>query len=628
MTLRHAALTLALLLALPSTAAGELANFDAAGKIYTKWLYRNDDRQGVLSLGNPFWPENFSGNNGVGGEFELTLTGRASKAVTAGVRLKSRFGAVWHDWWENGNLKYSEPNTSGESLGMDHAEHIKLRGEWIRLKPPIPTVRYILVGSSDLSQFDEWTIGKVRYIDRDNGKGLFVDGSVGSATAVEYHAAAIALPKLWVGPGWSTGIGDPAVEEPFWTQDWAYAGKIKLVPDGDWSLTGIVSLTNDLEVDLADPDAVGTRNPEGNRDHAVDLDVRYRNIVSTLFWQADATDFLSTSVLLAHSSSRINEGLMANGVAENAGVYPLIYKDTGGDIPEDMAWRARAEWADPWDVGLSLSAEYFHIGEDWTSIFGARREADVLLTDGLVEGGQLPTLNLANEFIDFDEAWYETIIGWHGGTALLDWEVGRFGFGLEATGITYTTNSQARDVDSTYPTFQHSEGYTDTDLYDYSNRLDRGRDPRSAYREDQDRLTWIGVSRLRWALGAGIDLEWKLKGIFDIDKRRGGAVDDDYEGSIAQTRLALTAPLAKWASLTVGGQLERWFETNRSGSPNLGYEDYETDKEKAFLSLKAEFGGARLAYYIEYLGKEQRRERHEDQLWRVVRSKAAMEVAW
>ena len=45
------------------------------------------------------------------------------------------------------------------------------------------------------------------------------------------------------------------------------------------------------------------------------------------------------------------------------------------------------------------------------TIFGARREADVLWTDGFMEGGQLPTLNLANEFVDFDEDWYESIVG-------------------------------------------------------------------------------------------------------------------------------------------------------------------------------------------------------------------------
>jgi len=622
----------------PAAASADTRNFDIAGKLYTKWLYRNDDSQGLLSLGNPFWPENITGNNGVGGEFELTFRGRVSRAVSAGARVKSRFGALWQDWWENGNLKYDEPNTSGESLGMDHAEYMKLRGYWIRVKPPVPTLRYVHFGSSDLSQFDEWTIGKVRYIDRDNGKGVFFDGRIGEDRALDYHLAAIALPKLWVGPNWSTGIGDTALEVPFWAQDWAYATRLSFDPDADWKLTGIVTLTNDLEVDVLDPDAIGSPVascedefdrpiPRCQLDHAVDYENRYRNLVGTLLWEGEPTDTLSASALLGMSVSRINPDAMGNGVEDNAGVYPLVYRDTGGRT-RDMAWRLRGEWADPFDNGLSLSAEYFYVGEDWTSIFGARREADVLLTDGVAAEGQLPTLNLANEFIDYDESWVESIIGWHGGTLLLDWELDDVTLGLEATGITYNTNGQGRDVDHVYPTFQHSEGFTDTDLYDYANTLDRGRDLRSVYRENQDRRTAVGVARADWTIEAGWRLGLKLKAVLDQDGRIADRADDDYDGRILQGGVQLAFPLAKWASGVIGTQVDAWREDNRSGTPNLGYRDYETDKHKVFARLGFEWMGARLAYQVEYVGKEQRREGLDDQLWRVVRSKAAVEAAW
>ena len=158
-------------LTIAPTALADIGRFDLAGRIYTKWLYRNDDSQGVLWLGNPFPAgDNYSGNNGVGSEFELKIMGEVSEAVRAEVRLKSRFGALWHDWWENGDLKPGEIDTSGESLGMNHAEYIKLRGYFIDANLPIPSVRSVLVGSSDLGMFNPWTIGKVRYIDRDNAK--------------------------------------------------------------------------------------------------------------------------------------------------------------------------------------------------------------------------------------------------------------------------------------------------------------------------------------------------------------------------------------------------------------------------------------------------------------------------
>ena len=110
---------------LPTLAVADLINFNLAGQIYTKWLYRNNDNQGVLSYGNPFWPDNMAGDNGVSSEFQLLVEGRVGDYVQAGVRIKSRFGALWQDWWENGDIKYDQvENTSGESLGMNRAQYM------------------------------------------------------------------------------------------------------------------------------------------------------------------------------------------------------------------------------------------------------------------------------------------------------------------------------------------------------------------------------------------------------------------------------------------------------------------------------------------------------------------------
>lgn len=161
------------------SAHADTANFELNGKIYTKWLYKNDATRGCLSLSNPFWPDNIGGGNGVCTEFELNIRGRVSRFVSAGVRVKSRFGALWQGWWENGDTRWDNDNnlfvenTSGEALGLNHAAYMKLRGAWIRAAPPIPGVSWIHFGSSDLGMFNEWTIGKSRYIDRDNGAGVF-----------------------------------------------------------------------------------------------------------------------------------------------------------------------------------------------------------------------------------------------------------------------------------------------------------------------------------------------------------------------------------------------------------------------------------------------------------------------
>jgi len=167
-------------------ARADLTKFEIDGRIYTKHLYQNDDSQGLNTLGNPFWPDNLSGHNGAGSEFELSIRGHVSQYVETGARIASRFGERWQDWWESGNsLSGGVENTSGDSAGMNRASYMKLRGTYIQASPEVFGIDWVRAGSSDFSQFNAWTIGKIRYIDRDNGRGYFASGHVGSADAVQ-----------------------------------------------------------------------------------------------------------------------------------------------------------------------------------------------------------------------------------------------------------------------------------------------------------------------------------------------------------------------------------------------------------------------------------------------------------
>lgn len=645
----------------PKTASADIANIDLGASIYTKWLYRNNDSQGVLNLGNPFWPDNIAGDNGVGSEFELRITGRLSQYVEAGARIQSRFGSLWQDWWENGDIGYDEHNTSGESLGMNHAQYMKLRGYYVRFAPPIPTIQWITVGASDLSMFNPWTIGKVRYIDRDNAKGTFIEGAVGDAREFSYNLAVIALPKLWVGPSWSTGIGDPNLLNPFYANDWAYGAKFQVNPDswGRFELIGTV--TNDLEIDTADPDAQGTIYPtcqddlgnevpgcQDNKNGAVGTFTRYLNAVLTLEAQLDPADIVSVNLFGGLSMQQLDPQLATNGVANSGGVFPVPFADIGF-FDKSYAGRIRVELLDPFEVGLGMKFEYFNIGENWVSMFGARREADVLLTEGFLGGGQLPTLNLANEFVDFDEQWYESIVGWHGGTALFDYEYNTFGISAEYTFITYNTNAQNRDVDFTYPTFLHSEGFTDIDVYDYANTLDRGRDPRSVYRRHQDRASHIAVVNADYVidLGRGIELGAKFKLIADTDKRSEdsgsgdglvtGTRDDDYSGLLFHGKFSVAYPFTDELRVGVSAEVDRWSEKNRDGIlltdgqgnvTGANYGDTDTDKEKVSATLRYDFEGVHLNYLFEYIHKVQDRELKPDQNFHIVQGKATVEVSW
>lgn len=627
-------------LTIAATAGADLGRFEIDARIYTKHLYQNDDSQGVLMLGNPYpgFVDDISGNNGVATELELAIRGKVSEFVEAGARIASRFGERWHDWWESGNAFYGSDsiNTSGESVGMNRASYLKLRGTYVQAALDIPGVTFVRVGASDFSMFNPWTIGKVRYIDRDNGRGYFVGGRFGEEDQVQYQIGAIALPKLYVGPWWSTGVGDPALDNAFWSRDWAYAGTLRWRASDTLQLRLVADFTQDLEIDRADPDAQGSLNANcqdllGNPipgcapDQAVDLLTRYASVNATLDVEADLSDTVRLTGLVGLSGQRMDRALTSNAVRDNQGMSPIVYDDT-----QDVAGTLRLSANDPFENGFSLQAEYFNIGADWNAIFGARREADVLLTEGFVgNGGQLPTLNLANEFVDFDDDWVESCIGWHGGTGVLGYDRDNTRIKAEYTFIGYNTNRQNRDVDNKYPDFLHGDGFTDTALYNYVNVPDRGRDPRAVFHRDQYRRSHIvGVTgRQLFDVGRELEVEAKLRYIRDEDFRSTKTTQDDYAGDIAIARAQVAVPVVDGVRVGVYGQLDHWVEDNRVTSGN-GYSDDVTDRLTIGTRVQVQYHGLKVGYVLEHVNKDLASERYTDLHWNVWRSKATIEAGW
>ncbi len=616
---------------------------------YTKILYQNDQSQGSVTYGTPHpRGDNFSGNNGFASEFSLHVEGQVSEMVQAGARLKSRFHRQWADFYENGDLAVDSSglpagaDATGESLGMNHAGYIQLRGVFLHLSPPTPYVKGLHVGSSDLGMFNAWTIGRVRFIDRDNANGLFLDGALWS---LSYTLARVTLPKLYASAGWNSGIDDPVVQNPFWTRDAAYALKLEQQP-ADWlSWTLVTSYLLDEEADLNDPDSLGSTNLYDTKDGVVATLPRYQNVNSTLELGL-AKRSVDANLLAAFSYSAPDLDYVFNSVDGNQGVSPIPMKEALG-----YAVKARVDLVDPFGVGLDIHLEYFNIGADWVATFGARREQDVLLTDGFLDG-QLPTINLANEFIDFRDPFYESIVGWHGATIVPALRRGAFDAKAEFTFLEYNTDMQDRCVGSTmaneagnpiasvacprrpassgssierpygvYPTFLYSDGMTDTDFFSYANttdrgpysddcrQADRGRDPRSVYRQNQARRTLIGVLQAghRFDVGRGLRWEVKLKYILDTDQRDQDVLEDDYRGHLIFARTRLTAPLTERLEASLGAKLDWWDEAHRSGAIVGGqadYPDYRTLKANTFIDLNYKLGGAVLSGYLEYLNKD------------------------
>lgn len=492
--------------------------------------------------------------------------------------------------------------------------------------------------------------------------GFFVEGDLFDRL-FSYHFGAIAVPKLFVGPRWNTGLRNADPLGGFWGAEWAYALKVEATPVDDLTITLVGDYIHDVEADRFDPDARGLSDREEGADHATDWVPRFQsaNATAELRYAPSWWDKLSIYGLVAFSSSLPNPEYASNGVRLDQGFSPVLFLNeqitdpVTGEVTErarpaqDFAGKVLVEFFDPLDVGLDIKLEYFNIGSEFNAPFGARREADVLLTDGFItsgfiSGGQLPTLNLANEFVDFDEPWFESIIGWHGATAFLEWNFGGLNIDGEYTFITYNTNMQGRDIDNQYPDFLYTDGFTDpqafTADFDYANIFDRGKDPRSVYKEFQDRRSMIAVLNLEYLFpfGNNFILRSKLKYIDDYDGRRDDDVrnslglteTDDYEGRMYLGFVGLSYQLTNELKAGLGYEYQYWDEKNRSGSQETGFFDYRTQKYTGRFTASYNFGGLSFGYLLEYFHKDQERDREGafDQAWRVWRSKATVEVGW
>ncbi len=140
-------------------------------------------------------------------------------------------------------------------------------------------------------------------------------------------------------------------------------------------------------------------------------------------------------------------------------------------------------------------------------------------------------------------------------------------------------------------------------------------------------------------VGRGLTLTARAHYVHDEDFRcvpteqepgrcKGHGKDDDYEGHILNGTLSAAIPVADGLKIAVGARAGRWFEENRRGTLELGYGDYLTRRHSGFVKTAYHFGGLRAAYHLEYVHKDQQRERESDQLWSVWRSKATFEIAW
>ncbi len=496
-----------------------------SGVTYTKWLWGNQRYDGSLYNFTTVPGEGW-GDNGQGTEIELLVSAKPNRFLEVSGRIHSRFS---QNFWTNfGGFGGTDGSCGDGNGGGDCGEtdqrsnqYVKLRGMNVRVTPGWKYMDAVSFGSTDLGMFDAFTMGKIRYIDRDNLNAIMASGSL--APNLRYDVARISLPRLWAGPDFKTG--------EYAADDGAYGLQVRWTsPMVD--VTGIGEFVNDVEVDTGDI----------VYDDGRDLTNRYENNVYGIKADVHPNGPYSFRGAFYYSESNPNLDLTPAGFGIT-GFSPVI-----ADNVSDNSWKVNFDATDPWGVGLSFNAELFNIGADYTSILAARRESDVLLTEGHdgtfafpgpsnaafgVFGGnpprigysgwqgnmqQVATVNVDNEFTDFDEPAAETVIGWKGFTIVPRWQRGNLEVAGEYTHIDYNTNWQAWDDDT--------RGIEDTKYPGFEGAgIGVGNSYRSAYAPFQDKTTDIALIRAKTTLnfGKGVDVFGKIKSIQETDKRMNDA---------------------------------------------------------------------------------------------------------
>lgn len=571
-------------------------NIEWGGKFFTNWLYGNDDTQ-FACYAAPFGGH---GKNGINSELELSLKANVSDYVEVGARIKNRFRKnYWATFWDNNG----ETTATGETNEAN--QYMKLRGVYARFKPPSwasPFIQAVHLGASDLGMFNAWTVGRIRYIDRDNAMGTFLNGAIGEGFS--YDVARISLPSRWAGPGWTSRGNGYHNTDGFMNRDFVYAGAFRFDVSDTFDFAIIGDHTTDVEGSIEDD------NPRDGHE----LVDRFNNTVVSVEMSILPSTVVDLNILGAYSTTNYEDTF---DYVERWGGYNAMPQD---DV-KDFAAKALLTLNDPFGVGLNVKVEYFNIGEDYVSLMAARRESDVLITEGF-EGddtpgapdwggwlgtrGQTPTINVDNNETQFDEQAYQNIIGWHGATLLLEYASSALELAGEVSHIMYNTDAQGRDM-SVYPL---NGGFGAPD---------------NAYNEYQERTTNIALIRGKYAFFASkpFEVSGKIKLINDIDDVNTSISSDDYEYNKLVVDLGLGVDLTSELYFKFGYTL---FDKTTS----IGSDDYDSTKNRLYVQARYDFGGIKIGYLLEnYSGEEQpvgSTESFDDyDLWR---SRAFAEVAF
>jgi hypothetical protein len=441
LTLKPVAVAIGLVLAAPAFAAG----LDFSGSnIYMKFL---DGNRRSVDTNAPDGAGDTAHNtdNGQWTEFELRIKATISKQVEAGIRMQSRSPAAY--WTDFGGFGGPEDTPT-------RASNMKLRGAYVLLTPGYSWLNTALIGSNDWSQFDPFTVGRVRYIDRENFKGFYLKGPL-PLPGGSWDFGRLSLPNYLqsnYGQGSTCCNSDDSQfnEAVYIAQAKAQFGPARLTTSYQW---------------FNDHQFKADTTPQNGQD----IETFAKSKIFMLKGEGSAMDLVDVKAAYYRSEY-------------NAPLFDQPWINSPKSSVKGNAFKLDLGLNNLPVPGLSVNYQYFNIGAGYYSNTAARFESDVLLTEGseaawfrwgdpIWAGGAAKDLNQGptsplchvsgggvcrsdmglaagangltnNENMDFDEAPSESVQGWKGHTVLVNYEVAKTPMSLELTRVDYDYNWQ------------------------------------------------------------------------------------------------------------------------------------------------------------------------------------------
>lgn len=486
------------------------ATVTTQGTLYMKFLDGNMNMNGVAST---------TGNGGdpgsdVGQVSELTLEAKAviSPQVTTGITVMSR--CCMKNYW-------TDYGFGSENSDLSSSKYLKLRAAYVDLTPDYNWLNFARIGSNDWGQFDPFTVGKMRYTSRFNSDGFYFKGPLPGGAM--WEVGRMSLPS-YLGPNFNAGSSP---------QNAAYIGQVK-ARLGEARLAFSAQSVKGYSVNAADSNPFDGQSLTTNFTNKVYM-AKGEGSVSVV--DIRAAYYRSTYAL----DSSIGVGAFSPGVGANH---------------DDRSFKFDLDAANTPIPGLSIAYQYFDIGAGFVSLAGARRESDVLLTEGSeaawfgwnamtnwkdisgtgannwhpvtshsswnggMVGGMHQVVGPAdNGYLDFDEGGAENVQGWKGNTIVFNLDAANTPMSLELTRVGYNTNWQNYGGNAAVYGFQGAESEIGGNQPSYL----------TLYRQNQDRSTDILAFKgdhIFQVIG-GLETSFRYKRVKDVDYGNQTTAADD-----------------------------------------------------------------------------------------------------